>query len=127
MNRSRQLECSFLIPVLRDSDRQPHQPVTWRQLEDALIGEFGGRTGPGRVIAFKSAELLPGSWVPEGAEGPIEDESVRYWVSVPEDRIDALRNLLRKAANTFDQQSIYLSVAAHVEYVQPTPDDGFLE
>jgi hypothetical protein len=34
--------------------------------------------------------------------------------------------LLRRAAHTFDQLAIYLSVAGNVEFVTPTDDDGYL-
>ena len=126
--RSRKwLECSFLVPVLRDSDRRPHSPLKWRLLREALHRRFGGWTGPRRVFAFRSAELVPGGWMPEGSEQAIEDESRLYRVSVPEDRVDELRSLLRKVANSFDQQTIYLSVRGYVEFVTPRPVDSFLE
>jgi hypothetical protein len=124
---ARRIECSFLIPVVRDSDRCPHSPSTWRLLQDALHRGFGGRTGPRRVFAFRSAELVPGGWLPEGGIEAIEDESRLYKVSVPEDQLDELRKLLRKAANSFDQQVLYLSVRGFVEYLEPRPEDGFLE
>lgn len=65
--------------------------------------------------------------MPEGRERAIEDESRLYRVSVPEDRVDELRSLLRKVANSFDQQTIYLSVRGYVEFVTPRPEDSFLE
>jgi len=30
------LECWFLIPIVRDSDRKQHQPILWRLLEEAF-------------------------------------------------------------------------------------------
>jgi len=41
-----EVECWFLIPVVRDSDRGVHQPVSWRLLEEALSDAWGGWTGP---------------------------------------------------------------------------------
>ncbi len=121
------VECSFLIPVLRDSDRQLHSPLMWRLLQDALHRGFGGRTGPQRVFAFRSAELVPGGWIPEGDQQAIEDESRLYKVSVREDRLDELRLLLRRVASSFDQQAIYLSIRGYVEYLEPSEADGLLE
>ena len=41
--------------------------------------------------------------------------------------LDALRSLLKKAANSFDQQEILLSVRGRRERIAPRPEDGFLE
>ncbi len=58
---------------------------------------------------------MPGEWV-EGQTGKvIEDESRKYHVAVPEDRVEILRTILRRVANSFDQECIYLSVAGLVE------------
>lgn len=46
---SREVECWFLIPIVRDSDRGPHQPVLWKFLEEALSDAWGGWTGPERM------------------------------------------------------------------------------
>ena len=102
-------------------------PLTWRRLQDALHRGFGGRTGPSRVFAFRSAELVPGGWLPDGNDKAIEDESRLYRVSVPENELDELRALLRQAANSFDQQAIYLSVRGYVEFLVPKMEDGFIE
>jgi hypothetical protein len=83
------VECSFLIPLTRDSDKQPHLPTTWRRLRYALRTiSPGGHSGPETV--FRDVESIRGEW---------HDE----------------------AANTFDQQAIYLSVAGRVELVAPDP------
>ncbi len=121
------VECSFLIPVTRDSNHLHHQPLAWRLLKQALFRHFGGWSGPEKVFVFRKQELVPGGWMPEGGSEPISDDSQRYTVSLPEDRLDELRALLRKAANTFDQQVIYVSVRGYVEFVEPGTGDGSLE
>src|SRR5436309_11755715 len=110
MSEPLHFECSFLIPILRNSNRKPHQPLAWRLLTNALNSKFGGQTGPQRTFLYRSMELVPGEWVPDGQVEPIEDESRLYRVSVAEDKVDELRSILRKAGNTFDQRSIYLCV-----------------
>jgi hypothetical protein len=118
--------CEFLIPVARDSDRKPHPPVVWRLLEEELQRTFGGHTGPRRVMGFMSIELVPGSWTPAGTEERISDESRLYSVIVAENRVDELRSLLRRAANSFDQRTMLLIVAGIGEYLDARPEDGFL-
>ncbi len=121
------VECSFFIPVTRDSDHLPHQPLAWRLLKQHLLRQFGGWSGPEKFFVFRKMDLVPGGWMPEGGSKPIRDESQRYTVCLVEDRLDELRALLRKAANTFDQQVIYVSVRGYVEFVEPGTGDGSLE
>jgi len=42
--------CTFLIPVVRDSDRRLHSPLVWRLLQNALVDTFGALTGPESVL-----------------------------------------------------------------------------
>ena len=41
-----EVECWFLIPLVRDSDSGLHQALLWRLLEEALSDTWGGWTGP---------------------------------------------------------------------------------
>lgn len=123
----RLVDCYFLVPVRRNSDQKLHSRLLWRDLRQALRCSFRGSSGPRRIFAFREVELMPGEWV-EGQTGKvIEDESRKYHVAVPEDQVEQLRALLRKVANTFDQECIFLSVAGIVEYVERRPEEGFLE
>ena len=120
----RRVECSFLIPLVRNSDRTKHSPTAWRLLQDTLRRHFGGLTGPERVINV-ARDCKRGEYTsPEG--GVIEDESHRYTVAVEPGRVDELRVVLRRAANTFDQIEIYLSVRGDVEFVAAQESDGVL-
>ena len=117
------VECAFLIPLTRNSDQKPHRPLCWNALQDALYQEFGGDTGPEAI--YRSVRPVPGEY--RGENGVrVQDESWRYIVAVPRDRLDSLRRILRKAANTFDQESIYLSIAGIVEFVKGSEEDGYL-
>ena len=117
------VECSFLIPLVRDSNKQPHQPVYWNALQDALFGCFGGSTGPD--VVYRAVRPVRGEYESESG-ARVLDESYRYIVATPRRRLDELRSILRRARNTFDQESIYLSVAGIVEFVTGTEEDGFL-
>lgn len=131
MNRdvgTEELECWFLVPIVRDSDRtKKHQPILWRLLEEALCGAFRGWSGHERVNWFRKMERVPGGWQPEGSKTPIRDESRKYTVFVPRAKLRDFDSLLRKVANTFDQQEILLSVRGRRKRIIPKPEDGFLE
>lgn len=127
MKRERvEIECWFLLPIVRNSDGGPHPSVLWRLLEEALSEGWGGWTGPESVQWGRKKDVVPGGWKPEGADAPIADENRKYTVFMPPAELDTLRSLLRKAANSFDQQEILLSVHGRRERIIPTPKDGFL-
>lgn len=119
--------CVFLIPVVRDSDRKPHPPVLWRILQDALMKSFGALTGPETVVYYRKRTVIPGKWSLGQGHAPVEDLSRKYAVAIPAEQVDALRALLRRAGNSFDQRVIYLEVAGYAEDLEVRLEDGFLE
>ncbi len=119
------VECSFLIPVLRDTDRAPHPPIVWRLLQDEARQMFPqGHSGP--ELLYKDVETVPGEYAEEATKRIVCDESRRYTVAIPRGKLEQLRSLLRRAAKTFDQKAIYLAVAGEVEFVVPRPEDEML-
>ncbi|MCX6348109.1 MAG: hypothetical protein NTV79_01195 [Candidatus Aureabacteria bacterium] len=123
--KERIVQCEFFIPIVRNSDRRPHQSISWILFADTIRKMFpAGHSGP--ETFYRGDTLLPGEY--EGAPGtpPIKDESRRYILAIPESKVNDLRILLSKTANTFDQESIYLSVAGYVEFIAPTQKDGYL-
>lgn len=80
----------------------------------------------GRMRWGRKKDAVPGGWKPEESADPVTDESRKYTVFVPPGKLDALRSLLKKAANSFDQQEVLLSVRGRRERISPTPEDGFL-
>jgi hypothetical protein len=119
------VECSFLIPVVRDSDRTPHPPIVWKLLHDAIRAAFPeGHTGP--ELVHKDVETVSGEYVEEVTKRIVSDVSRRYTLAIPRRKLADLRRLLRKAAGTFDQKAVYLSVAGEVEFLIPRPKDGML-
>lgn len=108
------LQCNFLIPIVRNSDKRPHQQFAWRALVDALYDMFDGDSGPRRV--YLVGELVRGDYR-DAAGNRIEDESREYFVALASSAVPTLREVLTRACRTFDQDCLYLNVAGKVEFV----------
>jgi hypothetical protein len=108
------IECSFLIPLCGDralSDGTEHLPQTWEWLEHELFDRFEGQTiAPGE---YEGAYRDPQT----GAR--VADRSRKYLVALPAERLDEIRDVLSGACVLFRQKCIYLSVAGHVEFIEP--------
>jgi hypothetical protein len=118
------VECHFYVPLVRDRGRQPHSPAAWRSLQDELRRLFGGLSGPERL--HTSIEPVPGEYTSVSGTR-VSDESFRYTVALEAERVSELESLLKRVANTFDQEAIYLSVRGEVRFVRPSLSDGFLD
>ena len=112
MTQVKIVECSFFIPIVRDSnlsDGLIHKLETWQKLSDELFTRFGGRTmAPG---TYSGAYRDPNT----GLE--VTDESRKFYLAVSENSLDEVRQLLREACDWFQQKCIYLSAAGQVEFV----------
>jgi hypothetical protein len=106
-------ECSFLIPLTRDSvlsDGLKHETSAWEWLETELDIRFEGFTeAPG---------YYRGSYRDPDTGERVNDESKQYVVALDLNRIEELRELLSIACDTFQQKCIYLSIAGQVEFVR---------
>ena len=121
----RRVQCEFFIPIVRNSDKKPHQPVVWNLLVNEIRRLFpAGHSGP--ETFYRGDALVPGEYEESPAMPRVEDISRRYILAIPESKLNDLRLMLRMAAHTFDQQAIYLSVGGTVEFVAPTDDDVYL-
>lgn len=107
------VECSFFIPLRRDSnlsDGASHPPDAWDWLDNELFVRFkGGTMAPGEYRGFYED--------PDTGER-VADDSLRFIVAVPKKELDGLRSLLSAACVMFAQKCIYLSVAGKVEFVE---------
>ena len=106
------VECSFLIPTVRDAnlaDGEPHSIETWDWLTDELWERFGGATmAPGFYEGFYRD--------PDTGER-ISDKSSKFLVATAEDQLAELKQLLAEACVVFCQKCIYLSIAGRVEFI----------
>lgn len=106
-------ECRFLIPLRRDSETsggEMHTTEAWQWLKEELVERFGGWT----VIPG-----VQGEWKSASSGKTVADESLQFTVAVADESLDEMRTFLRKACVVFAQQCIYLSIAGHVEFLDP--------
>lgn len=55
----RRVQCEFFIPIVRDSDQKPHQPVAWNLLVNEIRRVFpAGHSGP--ETFYRGDALVPG-------------------------------------------------------------------
>ncbi len=114
MEQESLVECSFLIPVLRNTNRAPHEPITWREFQNELQRMSKDFSGPQthRIVPFMEVETVPGQCA------GVPDESRKYFLAVPKNRLKDIRSFLEAQLTRFDQESIYLAVAGAVEFIE---------
>lgn len=109
--------CNFFIPMVRDSDRQLHRPLTWRDFEDLLYDGFSGYTGPSqRWRIYQLDRSIRGNYKNKKGER-VEDLCNLYKIALPIKDVSKLRNILKEARSLFDQESIYLEIGHYVEFI----------
>src|SRR6266849_5977622 len=112
----RRVQCEFFVPIVRNSDKKPHQPIAWNLLVNEIRRCFpAGHSGP--ETFYRGDALVPGEYEEHPDVPPVKDISRRYLLAIPDSKVSDLRSLLRMAAHSFDQQAFYLSVAGQVEFV----------
>lgn len=84
-------------------------------------------TGPESVLYYRKPEPVPGMWSPGEGDDPVEDLSRKYTVAITARQVNELRDLIRRAGNSFYQRAMYLEVAGYAELLEVRPEDGFLE
>ena len=106
------VECSFLIPTVRDAnfaDGEPHSIESWEWLRDQLWDQFHGATiAPGFFEGFYRD--------PDTGE-QVSDKSRKYIVAIHEDEVPQLQILLAAVCVVFCQKCIYLNIAGRVVFV----------
>src|SRR5438132_13707713 len=103
----RRVQCEFFIPIVRNGDKKPHQPIAWNLLGNEIRRAFpAGHSGP--ETFYRGDTLVPGEYEDSPADPPMTDTSRRYLLAIPASKVEDLRQLLRKAANTLDPRAIYL-------------------
>ena len=125
LEKGERIETWFLIPILRDSDKQPHRVTLYTALRRELYDVAGGISGPTTVV-IENIELVPGSWQDPETGLPSGDESRKYTVIIARSTVPLLEEVLARAANSFDQKEILFVVQGIDRSVRKDPAKGFL-
>lgn len=86
-----------------------HPPFRWKALEDSLTRTFGGWTREPDV---------EGEWFDDEQGKAVRERSRAYTVDVPDDRLDELEALLRRACVTFVQKCIRMVVNGRARLIR---------
>jgi hypothetical protein len=107
---------TFQIPITEDrtvGTGLRHSPFRWKALQNALYERFGGWTRlPGETT---------GVWKDRKTGKPVRDRCRVFQVDVVADRVEELREVLRRACLTFVQQEIRAIVDGRPEYLGASP------
>jgi hypothetical protein len=107
---------AFQIPITQDKtvgNGGPHSPLSWRALQDALYERFDGWT--------RSPGLTVGAWRDRKTGKQVRDRCRVFQVDLETDRVEELREVLRRACLTFAQQEIRAIVDGRPEYLSASP------
>jgi hypothetical protein len=82
----RRVQCEFFVPIVRNSDKKPHQPVAWNLLVNEIRRLFpAGHSGP--ETFYRGDALVPGEYEESPGSPPISDTSRRYLLAIPEGKV----------------------------------------
>ena len=111
------LECSFLVPTCRDanlSDGGEHERWLWTWLDAELYRRFRGGT--------QAEGFYRGFYVDPDTNEKVTDRCLKFFVALPEDQIDDLRQLLQGVCFLFQQKCIYLNLGGRAEFVKSSDE-----
>lgn len=119
------IETWFVIPTVRDSDKKKHRATLWGLLRAELYEVAGADSWKWVILE----ELAPtkGSWKNPKTGKPVRDKSRKYTVVVLREKAEEIREVLFRAANSFDQQEILFMVLGVDRSVKRDPKKGFLK
>ena len=105
-----------------------HVATLWGLLREEVYQVAGGWSGPKKVIAvIEDVEDVPGGWRDPATGKCSEDESRKYTVMIERKKVDELREVLARVANSFDQDDILFVVQGEDRSVKREPGKGFLK
>jgi hypothetical protein len=101
------IEITFLVPIVRNSDRKEHCSTAWDHLEGRMFDLFDG---------FTRCEDVVGSWRNEHGT-VVKDTSRQYKVAISSDKEGQFWDFLEQSKGVFDQMCIYAAITSKEAYL----------
>lgn len=119
-------EVRFLVPMLRNSDRQLHEITHWEWLEHQLYIEFPEGWQQLEFVRTDAAiqGTVRGHWFDREKNEGVPDESVEFIVAIPPGRMTVLFHLFEEICVRFDQKCIYFSNGGDAALYHPVKNLG---
>jgi hypothetical protein len=119
-------EVRFLVPSLRNSDRQPHDPSEWAWLEIEMYNLFTEGWQMRHFSRNESGVLgsVQGHWFDKEKNEGVPDTCIEYVVAIMTDRMPVLFQLFETLCERFDQKCIYFSSGGDAALFHPTNHQG---
>lgn len=119
-------EVRFLVPILRDSDREKHEITHWEWLEAQMHVTFPeGWHHPMRMLKeFELRGSVQGYWFDKEKSIAVPDESYEFVVALPPDRMTELHRLFEEICVRFDQKCLYFTSGGDAALYHPTKRQG---
>ena len=118
------IETYFLVPIREDKrvgNGKRHKVAKWKKLQDDLYKQFRGQTR-GANIHYELG-LAEGDYDDMGTR--VTDKCRKYIVAMDPERLDEIRDFLKKVADDFKQECIYFNHhGGCVEFISGTLANG---
>jgi hypothetical protein len=114
-------EVRFLVPMLRNSDRQLHDIAQWEWLENEMHVRYPGGWQQREVERTENTikVTVRGRWFDQEKQESVPDNSVEFVVALPPDQMTALFALFEEICTRFDQKCLYFTTGGDAALYHP--------
>ena len=115
-------EVRFLIPMLRNTDRQLHDIAQWEWIEDEMHVRYPNGWQQREVERTESTVKgkVQGRWFDKDEQKRVPDDCVEFVVALPPDQMTALFSLFKEICARFDQKCLYFTTGGDAALYYPT-------
>jgi len=117
-------EVRFLVPMLRNSDRQLHAISQWEWVENEMYAEFPNGWQQREVERTDTTVrgTVRGGWFDKDNNENVPDDSVEFVVALPPDQMTTVYALFEEICERFDQKCLYFTIGGDAALYHPTKE-----